>query len=107
MSQLVTQNAAQLTQIISPRPYFVGGEQRGYRLYPGTDRQSFAKLGLRAGDIVTAINGTPLTDPSQGARVFSELGSAQSVTVTLERGGQEETLTLDTSALDFSNQATQ
>lgn len=107
MSQVLTENAAQFTQIISPRPYYVGGQQKGYRLYPGSDRQSFAKLGLRPGDIVTAINGTPLNNPSQGARVFSELGSATSVTVTLERGGQQQTLTLDTSALDFSNQASQ
>lgn len=107
MSQVLTQNAAQFTQIISPRPYYVGGQQRGYRLYPGSDRQSFAKLGLRPGDIVTAINGTPLNNPSQGARIFSELGNAQSITVTLERGGQEQSLTLDTSSLDFSDQATQ
>ena len=107
MSQVLTENAAQFTQIISPRPYYVGGEQKGYRLYPGSDRQSFAKLGLRPGDIVTSINGTPLNNPSQGARVFSELGGATSVTVTLERGGQQQTLTLDTSSLDFSNQASQ
>ncbi|MEO0346773.1 MAG: type II secretion system protein GspC [Pseudomonadota bacterium] len=107
MSQVLTENAAQFTQIISPRPYYVGGQQRGYRLYPGSDRQSFAKLGLRPGDIVTAINGTPLNNPSQGARIFSELGSAQSISVTLERGGQQQNLTLDTSSLDFSDQATQ
>ncbi|MEL6949210.1 MAG: type II secretion system protein GspC [Pseudomonadota bacterium] len=107
MTQVLTENAAQFTQIISPRPYYVGGQQRGYRLYPGSDRQSFAKLGLRPGDIVTAINGTPLNNPSQGARVFSELGNAQSISVTLERGGQQQNLTLDTSSLDFSDQATQ
>ncbi|MEL6200577.1 MAG: type II secretion system protein GspC [Pseudomonadota bacterium] len=107
MTQVLTENAAQFTQIISPRPYYVGGQQRGYRLYPGSDRQSFAKLGLRPGDIVTAINGTPLNNPSQGARIFSELGNAQSISVTLERGGQQQNLTLDTSSLDFSDQATQ
>ena len=69
--------------------------------------EAFAKLGLRPGDIVTAINGTPLNNPSQGARVFSELGNAQSISVTLERGGQQQNLTLDTSSLDFSDQATQ
>ncbi|MEM8548904.1 MAG: type II secretion system protein N, partial [Pseudomonadota bacterium] len=29
MTQVLTQNATQLTQIIQPRPYFVGGQQRG------------------------------------------------------------------------------
>lgn len=107
VAQRLTENAAQLTQIISPRPYYVGGQQRGYRLYPGTDRQKFAKLGLRPGDVVTAINGTPLNNPTQGARIFSSLGDAQSVTLTLERGGQEQTMTIDTTALDFDDQDSQ
>lgn len=107
VTQVLTSNASQFTQIISPRPYFVGGQQRGYRLYPGTDRKQFAALGLRPGDIVTEINGTPLNNPTQGAQIFSQLGDAQSITVTLERGGEPQTLTLDTSQLDIANQATQ
>lgn len=68
VSQVLTQNATSFTQIISPRPYYVGGQQRGYRVYPGKDRRQFTKLGLRPGDIVTEINGTPLTNPTQGDR---------------------------------------
>lgn len=107
VTDVLTSNASQFTQIISPRPYFVGGQQRGYRLYPGSDRKQFAALGLRPGDIVTEINGTPLNNPTQGAQIFSQLGDAQSITVTLERGGEQQTLTLDTSQLDIANQATQ
>ncbi len=105
VTQVLTTNASQFTQIIQPRPYFVGGQQRGYRLYPGSDRKQFASLGLRPGDIVTEINGSPLNNPTQGAQIFSQLGDAQSITVTLERGGEQQTLTLDTSQLDIANQA--
>lgn len=104
VTQVLTNNASNFAQIISPRPYFVGGQQRGYRVYPGKDRRQFQRLGLRPGDIITAVNGTALTNPTQGAQIFSALGSAQSVSVTLERNGSPQTLTLDVNQLDISNQ---
>ena len=101
VTQVLTQNASRFTEIISPRPYFVNGQQRGYRLYAGKDRKQFQQLGLRQGDIVTEINGTALTNPTEGARIFSELGDAQSVTVTIERNGVPQSLTLDVGQLDL------
>lgn len=98
--ETLTQNAASLTDVIRPQPYFSGGQQKGYRIYPGRDRKQFADLGLRPGDLVTAINGTPMTDPRQGMQVFRSLGDATSVTVTLERNGQPQTLTLSTSQIN-------
>ncbi|MFK8054048.1 MAG: type II secretion system protein GspC [Woeseiaceae bacterium] len=104
VSQVLTNNASSFAQIISPRPYYVGGQQRGYRVYPGKDRRQFQKLGLRPGDIITEVNGTALTNPTQGAQIFSSLGDAQSVSVTLERNGSPQTLTLDVNQLDVSKQ---
>ncbi|MEM9173257.1 MAG: type II secretion system protein N, partial [Pseudomonadota bacterium] len=37
ITQVITENATQFTQIVQPRPYFVAGKQKGYRLYPGRD----------------------------------------------------------------------
>ncbi len=98
----LTQNASKLTDVIRPQPYFSGGKQKGYRIYPGKDRRQFAALGLRPGDLVTEINGTPMTDPRQGMEVFRSLGDATSVTVTVERNGQPQTLTLSTSQIGSS-----
>ncbi|MEO1036499.1 MAG: type II secretion system protein GspC [Pseudomonadota bacterium] len=100
--QALTDNVASLTDIIRPQPYFSGGQQKGYRVYPGKDRKQFAALGLRPGDLVTEINGTPMTDPRQGMQVFRSLGEATSVNVTIERNGQPQSLTLSTSQLDLS-----
>jgi general secretion pathway protein C len=97
--ELVTENAASLTEIIRPQPVFADGKQRGYRIYPGRKRQQFAELGLKPGDLVTAINGTALDDPASGMEVFRTLGESDQVSVTVERNGQPETLTLDTSQL--------
>ena len=85
--------------MIRPQPVFKDGQQQGYRVYPGRQRQQFAQLGLRPGDLVTQINGMALNDPARGMEIFRGLADATSVSVTVERNGQMEVLTLDTSTL--------
>jgi general secretion pathway protein C len=85
---LAAQNPAAITEIIRPQPVFANGQQRGYRIYPGRNRQQFSKLGLMPGDLVTAINGTPLDDPARGMEILQSINSASEVTVTVERNGQ-------------------
>lgn len=97
--EVVQRNPAALTQVIRPQPVFKDGRQAGYRVYPGREREIFAELGLRPGDLVTQINGMALDDPSRGMEIFRGLADATSVTVTLDRNGEIEMLTLDTAAL--------
>jgi general secretion pathway protein C len=99
VQEIVQQGGASLTEVIRPQPVFKDGRQQGYRVYPGRQRQQFAELGLRPGDLVTQINGMALDDPAEGMEIFRSLADATSVSVTVERNGQTEILTLDTSAL--------
>jgi general secretion pathway protein C len=94
-------NPAALTEVIRPQPVFANGTQRGYRVYPGRSRQQFAKLGLQPGDLVTSINGTPLDDPTRGQEIMSALASSDRVTVTIERNGQSQQLTLNTAQISL------
>jgi general secretion pathway protein C len=71
------------------------GKLRGFRAYPGRNRAIFSKLGLKAGDLVTAINGTPLDDPQRSQDVFNTIQTSDHVTVTVERGGQKQDITLN------------
>jgi len=71
------------------------GKLRGFRAYPGRNRAIFSKLGLKAGDLVTAINGTPLDDPQRSQDVFNTIQTSDHVTVTIERGGQRQDITLN------------
>jgi general secretion pathway protein C len=103
---VVTQNLTRLTDVIRPTPYRVQGEQVGFRVYPGRDRRQFAALGLRPGDIIKDIDGQALTDASQAMQIFQSLGTSEQVTVTIERNGQSESLTLKTSQLDLSGEQT-
>jgi general secretion pathway protein C len=93
--RMAESNPSAFAEIIRPQPVFANGVQRGYRVYPGRNRQQFSKLGLVPGDLVLAINGTALDDPQRGMEIFNTMGSADRVTVTVERNGQSQELTLN------------
>jgi general secretion pathway protein C len=65
------------------------------RVYPGTNAQAFNRLGLRAGDLVTAINGTTLQDQTRGNEIFNSLSGAAEARVTVIRGGSPMELQLN------------
>lgn len=106
LQNMVAQNLTKLTDVIRPTPYLVNGEQAGYRVYPGRNRQQFSALGLRPGDLIKDIDGQSLTDPTQAMQIFQSLGTADQVTVTVERNGQPETIVLKTSQLDLTGEQT-
>jgi len=103
IQEVVSENVTKLADVIRPTPYFVAGQQQGYRVYPGRDRRQFAALGLRPGDLIKDIDGAALTDPQQAMEIFQNLGSADQVSVTVERNGQPEVLVLSTSQLSLDN----
>jgi general secretion pathway protein C len=101
LRRLAETNPSALTEIIRPQPSFANGVQRGFRVYPGRNRAQFAKLGLVPGDLVLAINGVPLDDPQRSREIFNTIGSADRVTVTVERNGQSQELTLNMAQLSL------
>jgi general secretion pathway protein C len=95
LRRIAENNPSAFAEIVRPQPVFANGVQRGYRVYPGRNRQQFAKLGLQPGDLVLAVNGTPLDDPQRGMEIFNTMGSSDRVTVSVERNGQAQDLTLN------------
>lgn len=95
MRKLVSDDPGALAQVLRPQPVFAGGKMRGFRVYPGTNRQAFARLGLRAGDLVTAINGTPLDDKDRAQEIFGTLSSSADARVTVTRNGRQQELVLN------------
>ncbi len=100
----VTQNVSKLADVIRPTPYFVNGQQQGYRVYPGRNRAQFTALGLRPGDLIKDIDGQALNDPTQAMQIFQSLGSSDQVSVTVERNGQPQVIVLRTSQLEFKDE---
>jgi general secretion pathway protein C len=95
MRRMIAQDPGSVADIMRPQPVFANGLQRGYRVYPGRNRAQFARLGLRPGDLIMSINGTPLDDPQRGMEIFRSIGSSDQARVTIERNGRPQEITLN------------
>lgn len=97
LRRMVQQDPTILDQVMRIVPSYdnAAGKLRGFRAFPGKNRQIFSKLGLRSGDLVTAINGTQLDDPQHSQEVFNTIQTSEHATVTVERGGQKQDITLN------------
>src|ERR1700686_4086740 len=95
--RLVQQDPSILDQVMRTVPSYdsAAGRLRGFRAYPGRNRQIFNKLGLKPGDLVTEINGTPLHDPQRSQEALNTIQTSDHATVTIERGGQKQEITLN------------
>jgi general secretion pathway protein C len=105
----VAKQAAAAPEVIGdlmrPMPNYVAGQLRGFKLFPGRDRRRFNDLGLQPGDMVTQVNGVPISDAQHGLEMLQSLGSATSATVTVERGGVIQSITIDSSQLSSLSDA--
>lgn len=103
--QLLVQNPSAGAELLRPQPVFAGGSLRGYRVYPGRNRAQFSGLGLQPGDLVLAVNGAALDDPNRGLEILRGVGQGTAVTLTVERGGQQQQITVDPAAVAQELQA--
>lgn len=95
VQQMIRENPGLIGQVIQRQPVLADGRLRGVRVYPGANAQAFAKLGLRAGDLVTAINGTTLEGQTRGEEIFNSLSTAAEARVTVLRDGSSVDLQLN------------
>jgi len=72
---------------VRAEPYRQAGKLKGYRIFPGRDKQLFGQMGLEPGDIVTSVNGIALDSPLKGLEIMQQLSSASSVSVDVLRNG--------------------
>jgi general secretion pathway protein C len=101
--QGVAENGSLFSRLARVTPVASQGKLVGYRIFPvggANSLQAFNKLGLVSGDMLTAVNGTTLDDPTKSNAVLQTLSSASSATVTVVRNGTplEVNLNLETVA---------
>lgn len=68
------------------------GEFAGYRVLPGRNRALYQTLGLRPGDVITAVNGEPVQEAGGADAFLQQLTRSTNPSVTVRRG--PETLQL-------------
>jgi general secretion pathway protein C len=75
------------------------GGLKGYRVAPGRDAAQFTALGFKAGDIVTAVNGYALSDPTNTVRLYQLMRDATDATFEVEREGSPVSISVSLSSL--------
>jgi general secretion pathway protein C len=70
---------------------------QGFRLHPGRSNAAFIRAGLRAGDIMTAVNGTPLAgqDPQRSQEFVNSALTGDHATVSVLRNGKPLEVSVD------------
>lgn len=93
---LARMNAADLARQVQFEPVFDGGRIAGARLSgSGAAAALMNQIGLKPTDMVTAVNGTPLSSVSNPQQLLDQLGNASSLQITVQRDGRPATLTLN------------
>src|SRR5580704_8950446 len=99
MRRMISEQPGLLADVMRPQPVMDHGHMNGFRVYPGRNRQAFMRLGLRPGDQVTAINGTPLDDRDRSEQILKTLSTSSEARVTVIRGTQTQDLVLNIAQL--------
>jgi len=94
-SDPVADALAVVAQIVQAVPEYEEDQLTGYRLVPGPDRKTFEALGLRPGDVVTAVNGVAADDPSAASTVTEALANFSGAMLTIKRGGSSLTVPIN------------
>jgi general secretion pathway protein C len=88
-------NAEDLARQVHIDPVFENGKLSGARLSgSGAVSALMSQAGLKATDVVTSVNGMPLSNLSNPQQMMDNLRNAASVQVTVQRDGKPATLTL-------------
>jgi len=88
------QNPEELARRLQIVPVVDGGRMTGIRLSAGTDTSLMNQIGLRPGDVVTAVNGAPVDSLARGQQIIEGLRNATSARVTVLRDGRPTDITI-------------
>ena len=85
---------AKIWQQVRINPVMKEGKVQGYTL-AHDDQNLMTAMNIRKTDIITGINGEPLSDPATLYGLMTSLSESQSLELTIERNGQEQTVQLN------------
>jgi len=80
---------SQFMQQVRIRPHFQEGQPGGFLIYRIDPNSVFAEMGLQNGDVITAVNGEPITTAQEVSDFYDALEESGEVVLEVKRG--EET----------------
>ena len=87
-------NPEEIAKRLQIVPVLYGGRVTGIRLSAGADSSLMNQIGLRPGDVVTAVNGAPVDSIARGQQIIEGLRNASSARVTVLRDGRPADITI-------------
>jgi type II secretion system protein C len=72
------------------KPVLNGGEIIGMRMNIRNSSHPLARLGIKNGDVVRSLNGTPLNGPEALSNIYRVLRNTSSLSFEVDRGGKSE-----------------
>ncbi len=89
------QNPAQLFSQMRALPHFINGKTDGFSISNVAAGSVFEQLGLKDGDLLTEIDGQPVTNPMQAMGLMQAVQTASAIDLTINRGGSLTRVHLD------------
>lgn len=79
---------AALGQLVRAQRTTVNGKLVGYKLYPASNPAAFLSTGLEPGDLVTEVNGKPVSNPANLMALMGKGKSNKPLQLTVKRNGR-------------------
>ncbi|HEY9159302.1 type II secretion system protein GspC [Candidatus Binatus sp.] len=93
--QQTMENPVQFFSQMRALPHFVNGKTDGFSISQVAPGSVFEQLGLQNGDLVTSIDGKPVTNPMQAMGLMQAMKTQSALDLTINRGGAPTTVHLD------------
>lgn len=73
-------------------PHYKDNQYQGFKLVGVRPGSLYRAIGIRSGDVITAVNGNKIDSPNKALELFEQLKSSSNISVEIERRGQPKTL---------------
>ena len=93
--QQTMENPAQFFSQMRAMPHFVNGKTDGFSISQVQPGSVFDQLGLQNGDLLTSIDGQPVTNPMQAMALIQAVKTASAIDLVVNRGGAPTSVHLD------------
>ena len=88
VNNILTNDFARTLEEAKASPNIVGGQVKGFVITNITQNSVYAKLGIKDGDIVSAINGIELNDAARAIQTLNSMRNENTIEMQIIRGGQ-------------------